>query len=112
MALKGAIAKQEIANKILEMFGEIAFTYDKDIRINWVENGEPVQIKIALTAAKVAVEKDGDSAIPGSIKPTAPMIPKSEMIDFDAPAAPAPAPVEPTVEEKENIKLLMQRLGL
>lgn len=112
MALKGAIAKQEVANKILEMFGEAAFTYDKDIRINWVENGEPVQIKIALTAAKVAVEKDGDSVIPGSIKPTASAIPNAERIDFDAPAAPAPAPVEPTVEEKENIKLLMQRLGL
>ena len=110
--IKGAIAKEQVIKELLTYFGDRAFKYDKDIRINWVENGEPVQIKIALTAAKVAVEKDGDNAVPGSIKPTAPVIPKSEMIDFDAPADSVPAPVEPTVEEKENIKLLMQRLGL
>lgn len=114
MAIKGAIAKQEVTKTILNTFGDKAFLYNdgKEIRINCVENGELVQIKVALTAAKVAVEQGADSAIPGNIKPTASAIPKSEMIDFDAPAAPAPAPVEPTVEEKENIKLLMQRLGL
>lgn len=111
MALKGAIAKQEVANKILEVFGDKAFTYDKDIRINWVENGEQVQIKIALTAAKVAVEQGGDAAVPGSVVSAAPAIPKSEMIDFEAPASPQPAPV-PTEQEKANIKALMAQLGL
>lgn len=111
MALKGAIAKQEVANKILEVFGDKAFTYDKDIRINWIENGEQVQIKIALTAAKVAVEKDSDTAVPGGVVSAAPAIPKSEMIDFEAPAAPQPVPV-PTEQEKANIALLLQQLGL
>ena len=107
-------AKQEVAKVILEAFGDKAFLYNdgKEVRVNWIEDGNPVQIKLALTTSKVAVEQGADSAIPGSIKPTASAIPKSEMIDFDAPAAPTPAPVEPTAEEKENIKLLMQRLGL
>ena len=109
MAIKGAIAKQEVANKILETFGEKAFTYDKDIRINWIEDGQPVQIKIALTAAKVAVEKDGDTALPAA---TATPIPRSDMIDFENPV-PTPQPVaEPTAQEKANIKNLLERLGL
>lgn len=113
MAVKGQ-AKQEVAKVILEAFGDKAFLYNdgKEVRVNWIEDGNPVQIKLALTTSKVAVEQGADSAIPGSIKPTASAIPKSEMIDFEAPAAPAPAPVEPTVEEKTRIKELMQRLGL
>lgn len=107
-------AKQEVAKVILEAFGDKAFLYNdgKEVRVNWIEDGNPVQIKLALTTSKVAVEQGADSAIPGSIKPTASAIPNAERIDFDAPAAPAPAPVEPTVEEKEAIKVLMQRLGL
>jgi hypothetical protein len=111
MAIKGVIAKQEVANKILELFGDKAFVYDKDIRVNCVENGEVVQIKIALTAAKVAVEKDGDTALPAAPAGPAP-IPRSDMIDFENPT-PAPQPVtEPTAQEKANIKNLLEKLGL
>lgn len=107
MAIKGAIAKQEVANKILEIFGDKAFVYDKDIRINCIENGETVQIKVALTAAKVAVEKDGDNAMPAAT-----VAPKAEMVDFEN-MAPAPAPiVEPTADEKKNIADLLAQLGL
>lgn len=103
-------AKQEVAKIVLEAFGDKAFLYNdgKEVRVNWVEDGNPVQIKLALTTSKVAVEQGADSAIPGSIKLTAPAIPKAEMIDFEAPIE---VPV-PTVEEKEAIKTLMQRLGL
>lgn len=108
---KGQVAKQQVTQEILKYFGDKAFIYDKDIRVNWVEDGQPCQIKITLTASKVAVEQGGDAAVPGSIKPAVTAIPKSEMIDFEAPAAPAPV-AAPTAEEKQNIKELMARLGL
>ena len=63
---KGSIAKAEITKKILECF-ENSFTYDKEIRIPFEENGELVQIKCVLTCAKVNVENGGDSALPGSV---------------------------------------------
>ena len=111
MAIKGAIAKQEVAKTILNTFGDKAFLYNdgKEIRINCMESGELVQIKVALTAAKVAVESGSDSALPMAAAP----IPKAEMIDFsdDAPAVPTPAPV-PTEQEKKNIVDLMRQLGL
>lgn len=110
---KGQVAKNEVAKIILDAFGDKAFLYNdgKEIRVNWIEAGEPCQIKIALTASKVAVEQGADVAVPSSIKPTVTAIPKSEMIDFEAPAAPTPV-AAPTAEEKQNIKELMARLGL
>ena len=44
MAAKGAVAKQEIAQKLFKAFPN-AFQHDKDIRIPWVENGQTVEIK-------------------------------------------------------------------
>lgn len=113
MAIKGQQLKNEIAQKILKLFDKDAFFYNdgKEIRVNGLENGEQVQIKIALTAAKVAVEKDSDTAVPGDVVSAVPAIPKSEMIDFEAPAAPQPVPV-PTEAEKNAIKALMAQLGL
>lgn len=109
MAVKGQIAKEQLMNEILNLLGDRAFKYDKDIRVNCMENGELVQIKLAFTAAKVAVEKDGDVALP-----SAPAIPKAEMLDFsdDAVPAPAPAPVEPSAQEKQNIADLLKAIGL
>ena len=52
---KGSIAKEEITKKILEVF-EGSFLNDKEIRIPFQENGETVQIKVALTCAKVNIE--------------------------------------------------------
>ena len=105
---KGQVAKQQIAQEILKYFGEKAFVYDKDIRINWVEDGQPCQIKITLTAAKVAVEKDGDVALPAAAP-----IPKAEMVDFEASTpAPVAAPAEPSAQEKKNIQDLLAKLGL
>lgn len=111
MAVKGAAAKEQVIQELLNYFGDRAFKYDKDIRVECVENGERVQIKIALTAAKVAVEKDGDTALPAATADPAP-IPRSDMIDFENPT-PTPQPVmEPTAQEKANIKNLLEKLGL
>ena len=63
---RGSQAKVEITKKILECFKN-SFTYDKEIRIPVMENGELVQIKCVLTCAKVNVENGGDAAVPGSV---------------------------------------------
>ena len=108
---KGTASKQEVAATILETFGDKAFLYNdgKEIRINCIENGEPVQIKVALTAAKVAVEPGADNAVPGA----------SKIVKDDA--SPFPTPVGKRVEavqieasgdEKEAVAALMASLGL
>ena len=62
---KGTVAKTIISKKILDTF-EGAFPYNdgKEIRIPIEEDGEIIQIKVTLTAAKVAVEPGSDNAIP------------------------------------------------
>ena len=67
-----------------------------------IENGEEVQIKVTLTAAKVNVTNGADTALPG---------------DFPAPTntpvtPERTAPVEPTAQEKQNVANLLARLGL
>lgn len=64
---KGAASKTAITNKLLEIFdGSFVYNEGKEIRIPMIENGETVQIKVTLTAAKVAVEAGADTAIPGT----------------------------------------------
>ena len=101
MAVKGAAAKAEITSKILAAFPG-SFQYDKEIRVPVMENGEEVQIKVVLTAAKVNVANGADTALPG---------------DFPAPTntpvtPERTAPVEPTAQEKQNVENLLVRLGL
>lgn len=103
MAAKGALAKEEVMNKILAAFPG-SFKYEKEIRIPMMENGEPLQIKVTLTAAKNMVDAGGDVAMPG---------------DQSGAFAAAPAQLkqdavmaEPTAEEKQNVKNLMTMLGL
>ena len=57
---RGQEEKLIVINKIKEVFPE-AFEYDKTIRIPIGD----VQIKVALTAAKVNVGPGEDSAVPG-----------------------------------------------
>lgn len=109
MAIKGQISKENLIKELLEYFGDRAFRYDKDLRVNCIEDGHPCQIKLNFTVSKVAVEKDGDTALPAA---TATPIPRSDMIDFENPV-PTPQPVtEPTAQEKANIKNLLEKLGL
>ena len=51
MAARGQELKNQIVNKILEVFPN-SFINGKEIRICGNENGEEVQIKVTLTAAK------------------------------------------------------------
>ena len=92
---KGAIAKGEVIAKIKEVFPE-AFEYGKELRIPLEEDGQRVEIKVALTCAKTNVGGDGASV-------------ESQVESNVAVNVPAAVPSE---EEKQNISDLMSRLGL
>ncbi len=103
MALKGTIAKKEITDKILATFeGSFLYNDGKEIRIPFVEEGNDVQIKVALTCAKDNVLPGADVALPGTTIST----PVSS--STRAPVT----PVETSQEEKDNIKRMMEVLGL
>lgn len=103
MAAKGSILKQEIANKILAAFpGSFLYNDGKEIRINGVEEGQPLQIKVTLTAAKVAVEGGSDVTLPG----------EAVTADVKPVVTNEKIPQEPTAEEKERLATLLNKLGL
>ena len=106
MALKGAQAKEEITKKILEVFPS-AFQYDKEIRVPWTENGEQIQVKLTLTAAKVMVKVGGDAAVPGGAAEEAAAAPVQATLN-----APKVANIETSAAEKENLSKLLRSLGL
>lgn len=101
---RGQIAKAEIQKKILNNF-EGAFLYNdgKEIRIPIEENGELIQIKVALTAAKENVEQGADNALPGAV---------AEKIEFEETKKVSTKTVEATEEEKNNVNELLKALGL
>lgn len=95
---RGAEAKTIVGNAILETF-EGSFQYDKEIRIPIMENGELVQIKVTLTAAKVNVERGGENQLPGTATPS-----------ITGPSQPVSQEVSP--EEKANVSKMLAALGL
>lgn len=114
MAAKGTESKELVLSKLKELFPS-SFMYDKEYRIPFIENGEEIQIKVALTCAKVNVDHESvavsTSSIPAS--PTA----KVEEFNFDS-GFPAPKPQQPTKKvvemteaEKDNVATLLARLG-
>lgn len=98
MAARGSNAKIEITNKIMEVFPG-AFVYGgKELRIPINENGEVVEIKVALTCAKTNV---GDGAVAGDLE-------SGNTVQVSVTEAPA----KPTQAEIDNISKLMDKLGL
>ena len=91
---KGAIAKSEVIAKIKEIFPE-AFEYGKELRIPLEEDGQRIEIKVALTCAKTNVGGDGASV--------------TSQVQSEVAVDKVAAPSE---EEKQNIAELMNRLGL
>lgn len=106
MAARGSESKDIITKKILETFNG-AFIYDKNIIIPMNESGENLQIKVALTCAKVNVEAGGDTAVPG-YQPVA----SSNTGTISNVVAASKEPIQPTAEEKQNVANLMSLLGL
>lgn len=105
MAARGSIAKEEVMNKILATFPG-AFKYEKELRIPMMENGEELQIKVTLTAAKNMVAAGGDTAIPGMqvMKDVIVATPQGPVIEK--------VPAEPSEVEKKNVANLLDLLGL
>lgn len=103
MAARGTNAKLEVTKKIQEAFGEnFVGEIDKKLYVWANDDGEKVQIAIALTCPKTFV---------GEVRPAE----SAGGWDFDAP--PQTVTSEPETasfsdEEKNNIASLMERLGL
>lgn len=104
MAAKGSILKREIMEKIIETFpGSFLYNDGKEIRINGMEEGQKLQIKVSFTCAKTPVEGGEDIALPGgdAVAADTKPIETNEKI-----------PQEPTAEEKERLTMLLNKLGL
>lgn len=100
---KGAIGKQNVINKIAEAFGtDFIGEYDKKVYVWTTENGERIQIAMSLTCPKVMIDCEDKGAIEDS----------GDFDWSDKPAAPAPAPVELSEDEKKTVATLMAELGL
>ena len=111
MAARGAEAKEKVMQNILATFPG-AFKYDKEIRIPMMENGEELQIKVTLTAAKNMVVAGGDTAIPGAkAMEVASQNTAQTYANIGNPLV-GYEPAEPTAEEKKNVSDLLTLLGL
>lgn len=96
---KGSLAKEEVYNKIKEIFPS-SFMYNdgKELRINVNENGELIQLKLTLTASKTIVE--GDSSLEDDFP-----IPVNQKKE-------SPASARMTEKEQEELSNLMKTLNL
>ena len=99
MAVRGSIAKEEITEKLMEVFSG-SFKNNKEIRIPWKENGEDIQIKVTLTAAKDIVSNGAETSIKESSSGDFPVIEEPVRV------------VEATPAEKENVANLLKLLNL
>ena len=103
MATKGSIAKQKIINKLAEVFGaDFIGEYDRKIYLWSEENGERIQIAVTLTCPK---------------NPVGQVSSNSTELNFEnmgeAKASPTNfQPAEMTEDERENVRKLMEKLGL
>ena len=100
MAVKGIQAKADITKKILETF-DGSFMNDEEIRIPVMENGEEVQIKVTLTAAKVNIDHAATLGISNDTPTTS-----ANVLNF------TDQKIEPSADEKAKVKELMTMLGL
>lgn len=98
---KGAVAKENAAKKMAEVFGSNWIgEYDKKYYIWSEENGEKVQIAISMTCPKTPIGEAG-------------AVTDSNVLNFeDSAASGESAKVDITPDEKKNIADLMARLGL
>lgn len=96
MAVRGSWSKGIVKEKILETFKD-SFENGSEIRIPLYENGDRIEIKVTLTAAKTNV--GGDAA--------------NEATQGTEAAVSAPTEVlPPSEEEKAQVNNLLAKLGL
>ena len=104
---RGAKAKEEVIAKILETFSG-SFKNDKEIRIPIQEDGEIIQIKVTLTAAKASVEPGSDNEIPTAAN----IINNVEVNNSVINQVDSTTIVKPSEEEKQNLQNMLSKLGL
>ena len=95
---RGAIAKQVVEDKIREAFGKDFVGVDpstKKIYVQAEENGEMIQVSIAMTCPKTNFSVDGDFATTGN---------------FGQPDVFQPAEISTT--EMENVRKLIKEFNL
>lgn len=101
---KGTIAKQEVIKKIQSAFGtDFLGEFDKKIYVQAQENGEMVQIAMALTCPKTPVAVSN-----------APIV-KGDRMDFSDESTIIPvnsSNTEISEEERQTIADMMARFGL
>ena len=107
MAVRGSESKNIITAKLLETFAG-SFIYDKNIIIPMVENGESLQIRIALTCAKTNVSTEDST--PAEFK-EAPAT-NNELNFEDSKISLTPATVNTTPEERANIARLVEKFNI
>ena len=98
---KGAASKEAIFNKLMEIYNDAFMVDSKTLRIPMVEDGEVIEIKVALTAAKDIL--GGGNATNVSAPAEGFPDPGKKMS--------TPAFTEPTEEEKETLKNLLDSLA-
>lgn len=98
MAARGAWSKEQVWNKILESFPG-SFVNEKEIRVPMIENGERIEIKVTLTAAKTNVG-DGETAS------------ETESVNDSTNTSTVKEVAPPSAEEKAQVSNLLAKLGL
>ncbi len=91
MAARGQAAKGEVMKKLQEVFPN-SFIVDKVLRIPMVEDGQTVEIKVALTAAKDVI---GGTPVPVETAAT---------VGREVSGA-------PTAEERARVESMIRALG-
>lgn len=105
----GDICKEKLTQAILGLYPDNAFVQDKNIYVNFVEGGETVQLKLALTQPKVPVEAPEAASAPIQVEDNSNWDWSDSNPDVASRAVPS---AEVTQEEQEHLRALLQKLGL
>ena len=101
---RGSVAKEKVAEKLKAAFGaDFIGEVDKKIYVWADDGGERVQIALAMTCPKVMVETVNRSELSYNA---------GRDFTSDDVAVIAPDKVEISEEEREDVRKLMQRMGL
>ena len=101
---RGSIAKEKVAEKIKAAFGaDFVGEVDKKLYVWADDGGERVQIALSMTCPKVMIETVNTSELSYNT---------GRDFTNDNTVAVAPEKVEISDEERENVRKLMQRMGL
>jgi len=101
---RGSIAKEKVVEKIKAAFGaDFVGEVDKKLYVWADDGGERVQIALSMTCPKVMIETINTSELNYNT---------GRDFTNDDTIAVAPEKVEISDEERENVRKLMQRMGL